>query len=120
MLGFNTGMITAKVIGLQSFGDRADESRIRQPMGQDIPSTSHEASVVSSIPPGGPLPARAEIGAMRGDGAELYLRPEAGGESFVAKGGGGKLESHRKVAPFGVMQPEVSCLAAASILPCAP
>lgn len=116
MRGVHAATITAEVIRLEAKRNRANQYLIGKPMTMHKATTAilAAARTISRIPlfgsAGHPLPASVI--------QDTNLRPEAWRQASVAKGGGtGKLELHRKVTPFGVTQPEVIGLAAASIIP---
>ena len=77
-----------------------------------------------------PYPTGTKVGPMGGDRADAHLRPEANylrdaqflsgiwawGKAPTDIMSSGNIKMHRKVTPFGVVQPEVIGLAAASII----
>ncbi len=105
------GSIPAQVVNLKARRNGADELFIREAM--DIhcaasSSTNVDGCVTLREDVASPFPAAARC--------DLNLVPEAAGQAGIAKKErGGKMKLHRK-APFGVMQPEVIGLAAASII----
>lgn len=110
-----TGTVSTEMVGLKPrrdggykslIGPAVREHRLPRPIAS---ATDAETSVVAPLAIACPLPATVIENAS--------LRPEAGRQTGIAKlGGSGTLFLHRKLTPFGAMQPEVTCLAAASII----
>ena len=108
----DTGWVEAKVVESQFIWDRADEFLIGEPMSKVDCPTNVEYPVAFLVAASYPDP----TATLREWWNEHDVVPEAVGQAGIAECRV-RLRLHRKATPFGVMQPEVSCLAAASIVP---
>ena len=114
MGGVGTGPVTAEVVTLKTERDRADEVFVGPTVGehQAISTMTRTAdakrTVAPSILAASPLPATVV--------EEANLRPEASRKAAIAELRNARLGLHRKVTPFGVVQPDAPSVAAAFII----
>ncbi len=111
--------VSAEVIEFETMGDATDQALVSEAvsLGHSLTARAYAPSPIAVAAFSGcPQPARAEVEPIGWGRADANLGPEAGGEPIVAKQGNARLGLHRKLTPFGAMQPEVFGLAAASIL----
>ena|SRR3990167_7392708 len=138
MCGINTGAVATEVIQSHTIGNRPGQQLISEavdahPLSADLNATVAPLSSPYPKPAIWPLddsPPEPHSGrdrlwshsqyrvgiAMHSSPLPMFLA-ESEGIMHIGTIGDATLTLHRKVTPFGAMQPEVICLAAASIIP---